>query len=115
VDTAPPLLVERCEACGMAICPPRGVCRRCGSRELTPVEVNGPLRVWSWTVNHRRWFNELDVPVVIVLVELPADPGVRLLGEFRGGADVTVGMAVRPVVERGDDGQPILTFRPERP
>jgi uncharacterized OB-fold protein len=89
------------------------VCRGCGSRELTAVEVIGPLRVWSWTVNHRRWFTALDVPVVIVLAELPSDLGVRLLGEFRGPDDVTVGMAVRPVLERGDDGRPTLSFRPE--
>jgi uncharacterized OB-fold protein len=76
--------------------------------------VNGPLRVWSWTVNHRRWFTELEVPVVVVLAELPDEGGVRLLGEFRGGGDVAIGMAVRAEIERGDDGQPMLTFQPEQ-
>ena len=88
------------------------MCRSCGGRSLTPLDLPASMRVWSWTVNHQPWFPELDVPVVVVLAEDPDDPGVRLLGELRGvsGDDVHIGMAVRPELEEDADGQPFLRF-----
>jgi uncharacterized OB-fold protein len=109
------ILVERCARCGAAHCPPRGVCRSCGSRELHPVDVSSrPLRVWSWTTNHQRWFTELEVPVVVVAAELADDPGVRLLGELRGADSVAIGDEVLARLERGADGSPLLVFHPVR-
>ncbi len=107
-----PVLVERCDACATAICPPRGVCRTCGSRSLTPVDVAGPMRVWSVTVNHHRWFRDLRVPTVVVLAELPSDPGVRLLGELVDVEEASIGRAVQPRLQPGEDGRPVLTFAP---
>jgi uncharacterized OB-fold protein len=107
-----PVLVERCDACGTAICPPRGVCRACGSRSLTPVELTEPMRVWSVTVNHHRWFRDLRVPAVVVLAELPNDPGVRLLGALVDAEVIDIGAAVQPRLATDDDGQPVLTFAP---
>jgi uncharacterized OB-fold protein len=73
--------------------------------------VRGPLRVWSWTVNHHRWFAGLDVPATVVVAEQPDDPGVRLLGELLDAREVHIGMTVHPLLERDADGQPRLTFR----
>lgn len=107
----PALLVERCDACSAVNCPPRGVCRACGCRRLTPTELRESLRVWSWTVNHQRWLARLDVPTTVVVAEDPDRPGVRLLGELRDAREVHTGMAVRPLLERDASGEPRLTFR----
>ena len=50
------------------------------------VEVTGRGRVYSYTVNYQRWLPELEVPYVIVLVEFPDHPGVRVMGRLRGGS-----------------------------
>jgi len=88
------VLAEVCGACGAATAPPRGVCRSCASRDVAPLDMSGPLTVWSWTVNHQRWFPELEVPIVVVAAEHPDHPGVRILGELPEGGDVRIGMDV---------------------
>ena len=108
------LVVERCATCGRSAAPPRGVCRACGSTDVQAVPVEGGGRLWSWTVNHQRWFPELEVPYVVGLVELTEHPGVRLLGRLRECRpdDLAVDLAVDIGFEAGIDGQPMLAFRP---
>jgi len=106
------LLVERCSSCGAETFPPRGICRTCRSREMSPVEVAGPGVVYSFTVNHQRWLPDLQVPYAVVLVEFPAHPGVRVAGRLRGCPpdDAAVGMAVDVGFEPGPGGFAIPSF-----
>lgn len=106
------LLAERCTACGAEWFPPRGMCRRCRSRSTEPVEVSGPGRVYSYTVNHQRWLPELEVPYALVLVEFPDHPGVRVLGRLRGCEtdEVAVDLAVEIGFEPGPGGFSIPSF-----
>ena len=106
------LVVERCDACGAESHPPRGICRACRSRSLSPVEITDGGVVYSFTVNHQRWLPDLEVPYAVVLVEFPGHPGVRVVGRLRGcePADVAIGMAVEVGFEPGPGGFAIPSF-----
>lgn len=106
------LLVERCAACGAESFPPRGMCRACRARTMVPVEITSSGVVYSFTVNHQRWLPDLEVPYVIVLVEFPDHPGVRVVGRLRGCEpdDTTIGMEVEVGFEPGPGGFAIPSF-----
>ena len=106
------LLVEHCTECGADSFPPRGICRSCRSRNTTMVEVTGPGRVYSYTVNYQRWLPDLEVPYAIVLVEFPDHPGVRVAGRLRGvePEEVTIDMEVDVGFELGPAGYMIPSF-----
>lgn len=106
------LVVEHCPACGADNFPPRGICRSCRSRGLAWVEVTGPGRVYSYTVNHQRWLPDLEVPYAVVLVEFDAHPGVRIPGRLRGCDPdaVTVDLPVAVGFEPGPGDQAIPSF-----
>ncbi len=106
------LLVERCNACGAESFPPRGICRRCRSRDTAPREVTSRGTVYSFTVNHQQWLPDLDVPFALVLVEFPDHPGVRVVGRLRGvpPEDVAVGTEVEVGFEPGPGGFAISSF-----
>jgi len=105
------LVVEGCESCGAESFPPRGMCRSCHGRAMRPVEVTGRGRVYSYTVNYQRWLPELEVPYVIVLVEFPDHPGVRVMGRLRGAPeDVAIDMEVEIGFEPGPGGFAIPSF-----
>lgn len=79
---------------------------------MAPVEVTGPGRVYSYTVNHQRWLPDLEVPYTIVLVEFPDHPGVRVVGRLREAdpARVAIGMEVAVGFEPGPGGFAIPSF-----
>jgi uncharacterized protein len=106
------LLVERCAACGSESFPPRGMCRRCRSRETAPHEITGRGEIYSFTVNYQRWLPDLEVPYALVLVEFPGRPGVRVMGRLRGCApeDVAVGLPVQIGFEPGPGGSAVPSF-----
>jgi len=106
------LVVERCTDCGAESFPPRGICRRCRSREVGWAEVAGPGTVHSFTVNHQRWLPDLEVPYAVVLVEFADHPGVRVVGRLRGcePAEVAIGMAVDVGFEEGPGGVAVPSF-----
>lgn len=106
------LVVDRCEACGAESFPPRGICRACLSRRLTPVEITSLGAIYSYTVNHQRWLPDLEVPYVLVLVEWADHPGVRVMGRLRGcePEDVAIGLEVEVGFEAGPGGYAIPSF-----
>ena len=106
------LLVERCQSCGAESFPPRGICRRCHSRSTEAAEVTETGRIYSFTVNYQRWLPDLEVPYIIVLVEFPERPGVRVVGRLRGCTpeEVAIGMPVEVGFEPGPGGFAIPSF-----
>jgi uncharacterized OB-fold protein len=106
------LLVQHCDACGAESFPPRSICRTCRSRQTSWVEVRGPGRIYSFTINHQRWLPELEVPFALVLVEFAAHPGVRVAGRLRGCPieAVTIGLTVEVGFEPGPEGFAIPSF-----
>jgi uncharacterized OB-fold protein len=106
------LVIEHCSSCGAESFPPRGICRSCRARAMTPVEITGSGRVYSFTVNYQRWLPDLEVPYAIVLVEFPEHPGVRVTGRLRGCApeEAAIGMTVEVGFEPGPGGFAIPSF-----
>ncbi|WP_426574473.1 Zn-ribbon domain-containing OB-fold protein [Aquihabitans sp. McL0605] len=106
------LVIDRCTACGTDAFPPRGICRVCRGRVLEPVDVTGPGRIYSLTVNHQRWLPDLEVPFAVVLVEFYDHPGVRVVGRLRGidPADAAIGDEVEVGFEPGPGGFAIPSF-----
>ena len=108
------LLVERCSACGHYVFPPRGVCAKCGGRQLTYVPVEGTGRIYSFTVNYNSWMPGMEVPYVLALVEFPEYPGFRVLGRLRGFDPdvVAIGTEVGIGFEPGPNELSIPSFLP---
>jgi uncharacterized OB-fold protein len=106
------LVVERCTACGAHSFPPRGMCRACRSRETELVDVTGPGRVYSFTVNHQRWMPDMEVPFAVVLVEFADHPGARVVGRLRGCTpdEVAIDMEVEVGFEPGPGGFAVPSF-----
>jgi uncharacterized OB-fold protein len=106
------LIIDRCDRCGAESFPPRGICRHCRARALSPVEVTSRGRIYSYTVNYQRWLPDLEVPYAIVLVEFPDHPGVRVVGRLRGcdPERVAIDDEVEVGFEPGPGGCAVLSF-----
>lgn len=78
------LLVNRCADCGRWIYPHRPLCPECFSWNVTPTEVSGQGRVFTFTLLQQlRDPNAfLAEPVVAAAVELAEQPGLRYLARI---------------------------------
>lgn len=109
------LVLPRCVPCGDLFFYPRTLCPRCGSRDLTWVEVSGRGRIHAFTVQHMTPVAELRdaLPFVTALVELDEGPRMMsfLVGAGTDPASIHCDAAV--VVDFDDDGagQPFPVFR----
>lgn len=72
------LNINKCNDCGLFIHPPKPVCRKCLSDDVSPFAVSGNGTIDTYTVNHQAWFPGLEVPFVIARVALDDAPGVIL-------------------------------------
>ncbi len=101
------LRVQRCGACGTWQFGGEWLCHRCHAFDLPWVEVAPRGRIFSW---ERVWHPVHPAlkdhmkehgPYLVVLVELPAAGGVRMLGNLLGDAmqDVPIGAEVEGVFE----------------
>ena len=97
------LEMARCHACRWFIHPPRPVCSRCRSRDVTPEALSGLATVVTYTVNHQRWMPGLEVPYVIAIVELVEQRNLRLTTNIVGCPPeaVRIGMPVRVTLPHG--------------
>ncbi|GAB3200736.1 OB-fold domain-containing protein [Nocardioides hungaricus] len=106
------LLTQRCTQCGLHVSPPRGVCRRCGGRELPWVDVVAPGRVYTFTVNHNAWAPDAPADYVLVVVEFPEQDGIRFVGPGDLAPDeVAIGVPVGVRFELAPNGlhRPVFT------
>ena len=95
--TAGELRLPRCTSCGAWQWYPLPGATHCpdGAVEWEAVPAVGT--VFTFTVVRRPFLpgsTRDDVPVVTILVELDAAPGIRLVGALRDGIDPRVGMRV---------------------
>ena len=108
--------VQRCAPCGHWIWAPQPLCPRCHSFDLTWPAVDPAGTIYSWTRTWQPFTPELSghLPFVVVLAELAAAGGRRLLGVLRDGdgADVRVGQAVRCSIDPAPspDAWPVLRW-----
>jgi uncharacterized OB-fold protein len=105
------IVLQCCNACGHWQWPPEVLCHRCRSFDLgwvEPESAAGSVFTWTRVWHAAREGLEASVPYIVVVVELPAAEGVRLVGNLLGDATapVTVGLRVRPEFEdHEEDGE----------
>jgi uncharacterized protein len=99
------LQMLHCRPCDYWIHPEGPVCPKCRSSEIVPDPLSGRGEVLTFTVNHQKWYPELEVPYVIAVIELPEQRGLRLTTNIVGcGVDeVHIGMAVHVQFEHIED------------
>jgi uncharacterized OB-fold protein len=105
----------RCTPCGWYIHPSRPICPRCRGHDLAPVTVSGRARLYSYTINHQRWFPGQEVPYVIGLVELIEQPDLRLTTNIVNcpAERLAIGMPLHVVFETVNDDIALPLFEPD--
>ena len=109
------LLVQACGACGTWRMPPRPMCPRCRSIDVTWVPTSGRGTVWSFVVPHPPLlpaYAEL-APYNVIVVALEEAPTIRFVGNLVTGPDgpideidphsITIGEPVEVVFSPIDD------------
>ena len=101
------LQFRRCRPCRTWIHPPAPVCPSCYGKDVGVEAVSGRATVASFTLNHQPWVPSPDHPYAIAIVELDEQPGLRLMTNVVNcpAEDVHIGMRVRVVFERYEDGE----------
>lgn len=100
------LVLAACRDCGFLVHYPRPRCPRCRSSAVVPREVAGAGRVASWTITHRPPAPDFadDLPIVLVLMELDAQPGLRIAATMAPGEPPPrIGDPLEVVYEDHDD------------
>lgn len=109
------LRIAHCGSCQRYVHPPQDGCGDCGGA-LEFVAVSGEGTVFTHTVAHQQFHPDVPTPLVIALVELVEQPGLRLATNIVDcNPDAVVsGMAVRVHFEQhGAVFMPV--FAPARP
>ena len=104
------LRIQRCAHCRSWQWGPEYICSACHSFDIEWIEVEPKGRIYSWT---RIWQAAqpalaASTPYLVVLVELDAAPGVRLIGNLLGPGvqAATIGATVQGVFEQHPTEQP---------
>ena len=97
------LEVSGCADCGHRFLPPGPCCPSCWSARLSPREVSGRGRVFSFVVYRRSYHPAIPAPYVVALIEL--DEGPRLISNIVGCAPeaVSIDMPVQVRFEQVGD------------
>jgi uncharacterized protein len=98
----------RCRDCASFVHPPRPVCRKCLSENVTPETVAGTGVVDTFTINYQQWRPGLEVPFVIARVAIDGAPGVYLTTNIVGCAVEAVDVGDRVRVRFEQQGEVYL-------
>ena len=113
------LLVQRCGNCGTWQWGPEWLCHACRSFDMRWEPVDGRGVIYSWERPRHPVHPALrDVgPYLVVMVELPAAAGIRMIGNLLGPAEqkVVIGAPVEAVFEPHDDAELPYTLVQWRP
>jgi uncharacterized OB-fold protein len=109
------LALRACTRCGEFLHVPRAYCRACGSWEGEWRVVAGSGTLHSWTVADHQVHPAFPTPYTIVLVDVDAAPGVRLVGHLPGSPDLHAGMPMRVRFESLTDGVVVPQWEPAGP
>jgi uncharacterized OB-fold protein len=108
------LLLQQCTSCHRLRSPPAPCCPWCFNAAHEWVAAVGEGSVHSWTRYHKAFLSEFAplLPYAVVAAALVEGPIVygRLV---RDTAMLTIGMALRAVIERWQDGFCSLAFMPK--
>ncbi|HVW42604.1 MAG TPA: Zn-ribbon domain-containing OB-fold protein [Amycolatopsis sp.] len=75
------LMIQRCSVCGTYQHPPDVVCHACLSFDLGAGEVSGRGTVYTYSMSNQAFHPSFadKLPYCIAVVELPEQPGLKLL------------------------------------
>lgn len=106
------LHLQRCAECGRLRHPPTPMCPACRSTAVDTVVASGRGTVYSYTVHHHPPLPRIELPLVVVLVEL--EEGVRIVSSMTGIEPdaVLVGLPVEVTFEEVEDDLTLPLFRP---
>jgi uncharacterized OB-fold protein len=111
------LRLQRCRHCGFFSHPPEPLCPSClaadAAFDFAPVSGRG--RISTWTIMRDAFIPafRVDVPWVIVVVELEEQPGLRILARLLDGAaaPLALGAPVEVVFEDVTPGTTLPQFK----
>jgi uncharacterized OB-fold protein len=108
------LRIQRCPECQAWQHPPRARCRICARAELTYQAVSGLGTVYTFSVIRHPYRSGIPLPVVMALVELPEQPGLRITTNITGCEPerIEIGLPVRVVFEDQGNGTFVPLFEP---
>lgn len=89
------LRILRCRSCRRWIHPPATPCPDCGGADLDAEPVSGQGTVFTYTVNWHPFNPTVPVPIVIAIVELPEQDGLRFTTNIVDCVRMTSGSAYR--------------------
>ncbi len=108
------LRLQQCNDCRVLHHPPAPLCDRCGSSNQGYVVSSGRGVVYSHVTHHYPKLPGVELPHVVLLVEL--EEGVRLVSELSGSGtapgEVHIGMPVEVAFTAVPGGELRPTFRP---
>ena len=108
------LLLQHCGDCRHVQYYQQGMCRQCGSENLSHRAASGRGRVHSFSVVHRAPGPafKAEIPYAVVLVDL--EEGPRMISNLVGCApgEVKIGMPVEVVFEDVSDQWTLYKFQP---
>jgi hypothetical protein len=110
--------IQYCPGCDCHQFPPRMICTRCGSRDVTWRQAQGSGRIYAITVAHRAAAPQLEsiVPYAVALIDLTE--GVRLMARSADSAQAQqarIGMAVTVLPEKDPLIHPTAVFELAEP
>lgn len=109
----------RCEACGRFHWYPMPRCPHCQSSRIVWQPVSGKAEIFSFTnVEHAFDKSRRErLPYIVALVTFEDAPGVRLITNIVDAdyAGLRIGTAIEPVFSPGEEGRPLVNFRPTAP
>lgn len=107
------IVVPHCVACDRSFFYARERCPRCLSDRIEWRQVTGAGTIYTYTIAPQPtavMFAD-EVPQILAMIDL--DDGVRLTATIVDAteSELSVGAAVAPVFDHGDDGRTLLRFR----
>jgi uncharacterized OB-fold protein len=104
------LRIQKCNACGVLRHPPSPLCDRCGSSDMGYQVASGRGVVYSHVTHHYPKLPGVELPHVVLLVEL--EEGVRVVSELTQPGEVHIGMPVEVRFTKVPGGALRPTFTP---
>ncbi len=109
------LRLQRCDACGNVIFPPRAFCPKCASRSVSWFKASGRGKLWSYVINHRPAPGfEQDGPYAIAVVKLDEGPNLmtNIVDCPQTPEALQLDMPVEVVFDAVSDAISLPKFRP---
>lgn len=99
IDGSPALFGAECADCGNVVFPPRKSCSRCGSVEISVVQLSSTGTLWTWTLQnfslHSHYIGKKGPdfePFYLGFVELPEGIKIESVLLLEKGQEPNIGM-----------------------